>query len=1041
MPPRNGRATNAILFTDLVASTEQRVRHGEDEADRFTVEEERRVAQLVAARGGWVVKGVGDGLLASFAAAADALDAAVAVQRTSPRRVRVGVSVGDLTWNEGDCFGRPVIEAARLVARAAPSEILVVDLVRALAGGRGGHIFEPLGPIELRGLAEPVEVSRVIWEAAPATSIVALPTPLRTTPDTPFVGRTAELAELDRAWTMARAGQRQLVLVAAEPGAGKTRLAAEFARRIHASGGTVLFGEAEEDMGLPYQPVVEALDHLTNAVGAEAVRLWAGHSADDLGHLLPRIGKAGEGERYQLFGAVVDLLRGMTTAGPVLWIVDDLQWAGRPSMLLFVHLLRLAPELPLLLLANHRDPEGNAPDPLTPLLVELHRLDGVRRLRLSGLAVADVEFLVGDEVLARTLVSRTGGNPYFMTELRRHLSEGGSPDHPPSGVTEVIAHRVSRLPAEAATALAIGAVIGSSFDLDLVRAACAGSVLDGLDAAERAHLIEQEPGRGITYRFTHAVTREALYDQLTVTRRAQLHRDVAVALEKMHPDSDPVLAQLAHHWSEAGRLGDASVAVSWCRRAAAQAAAAFGFEEAAHHLQRAVELLDAESSARAHTEVLVELACAFNGAGLWTSSLDAAVLAGQLAQANGEDDLLIAAALSFGGAHAVWAVYRDHRGRELVRTALDRCPAGTIDHAALLSKLAALSLFVAPVNERLALCRQALEIVDTHADVAGRHRVLSEFWTGVNPRYDHPLYARALDELAVLSPAHGVESIWNYTLSRGEQLVVMADGAALRALMAKFNDGEKLSDASRSIFLNVQGHIAILDGDLSRAASLFADAERAGASEFRHLALNSRAHHAAILGWLRGDMSEAEQLQDALRADVGGPIVEAMWVWIQLCRGDAGPAQRFLATFRRTDVFLRFVGGALGLVPYTLVAVGLSDQQALVQARRLWAEIPVDVYTSSMQPMLAKSYYQGIVEHRLGAFPEAEERLRHSLVVHERMTALPYQAASRAALAALLVETGERDEARTLATDAAESSRRIEAFGITRQAELVLAIC
>jgi hypothetical protein len=140
--------------------------------------------------------------------------------------------------------------------------------------------------------------------------------------------------------------------------------------------------------------------------------------------------------------------------------------------------------------------------------------------------------------------------------------------------------------------------------------------------------------------------------------------------------------------------------------------------------------------------------------------------------------------------------------------------------ACLSSKLAALSLFVMPIEERVELCARTLEGLEDHADLAGRQRALSEFWTAINPRYDHPIYARALDELAAVGSAQGVESTWNYILSRAEQLVAMADGVSLRHLVANFHDGDKLSDVSRTYLLNIQGHIATWDGDLARAGLL-----------------------------------------------------------------------------------------------------------------------------------------------------------------------------------------------------------------------------
>ena len=159
-----------------------------------------------------------------------------------------------MTWEADDCFGTPVIEAARLCAVAEGGQILVADLVRLTARGRGGHTFNPIGPIALKGLPEPVVACAVAWE--PLVH-VGLPLPPRLGTRSPFAmfGRGAETEALALAWAKAKDGQRQVVLLAGEPGIGKTRLATEAARAAHADGGTVLFGACDEDV----EPAVPAV--------------------------------------------------------------------------------------------------------------------------------------------------------------------------------------------------------------------------------------------------------------------------------------------------------------------------------------------------------------------------------------------------------------------------------------------------------------------------------------------------------------------------------------------------------------------------------------------------------------------------------------------------------------------------------------------------------------------------------------------------------------------------------------------------------------
>ena len=165
--------------------------------------------------------------------AGTALTAAVAMQQAlhaSGRRegialaMRVGLSAGDVTFEDGGCFGTPVIEASRLCALADPGQILVAELVRLLARGRAELELTPCGPMSLKGLPEPVDVFAAQWEPAERNS------GLRTS--TPYVGRERERETLAERWNAAATGIGGLVLIAGEPGMGKTRLVNELSEHV-----------------------------------------------------------------------------------------------------------------------------------------------------------------------------------------------------------------------------------------------------------------------------------------------------------------------------------------------------------------------------------------------------------------------------------------------------------------------------------------------------------------------------------------------------------------------------------------------------------------------------------------------------------------------------------------------------------------------------------------------------------------------------------------------------------------------------------------
>jgi len=213
-----------VLFTDVVGSTELRQRMGDDAADGLRREHDRVLRDAITAHGGTEVKGLGDGLMVVFDSAAEGVAAAVAMQRGMHRlaqrvqgslQIRVGLSAGDVSWEGADCFGTPVVEAKRLCDVAAGSRIVASDIVRVLAGTRGGHQFVPVGPLELKGLGEPVVAFEVTWEPEPVA--IPLPPLLVAAEAVPFVGRHEELEALAAGWRTAVAGERRIVLLAGEP--------------------------------------------------------------------------------------------------------------------------------------------------------------------------------------------------------------------------------------------------------------------------------------------------------------------------------------------------------------------------------------------------------------------------------------------------------------------------------------------------------------------------------------------------------------------------------------------------------------------------------------------------------------------------------------------------------------------------------------------------------------------------------------------------------------------------------------------------------
>jgi predicted ATPase len=232
-----------------------------------------------------------------------------------------------------------------------------------------------------------------------------LPGPLRSTSTSPFVGRVAELEKLRTLMPRAKGERRRMVLLAGEPGAGKSRLAREFAGRIALEGALVLYGACDAVVRTPYGPFVEALERLLRVSEAAELRAALGAGGGELTRLLPelpaRVGRLPEPveadpdtERHRLHTAVAELLANVSQARPILLVIEDGHWADGATLLLLRHLARSAWSARLLIIATFRNGEADMPGELAETLADLRRADDVVRLRLEGLSGAEVSDLV-----------------------------------------------------------------------------------------------------------------------------------------------------------------------------------------------------------------------------------------------------------------------------------------------------------------------------------------------------------------------------------------------------------------------------------------------------------------------------------------------------------------------------------------------------------------------------------------------------------------------------------------------------------------------
>ncbi len=424
-----------------------------------------------------------------------------------------------------------------------------------------------------------------------------------------MVGRDAPLQALDQAYSAARTGDGQVVVVGGEAGAGKTRLVTEFLDRT--TGATQLVGGCLElgQAVMPLAPIATILrglardlgeDRAADLVGPELLGFLPGHARAALD---PHW--TGQGGMFEAFRAVLEQL---AAQAPVVLVIEDLHWADRSTLDLVTWLTRNVVASPILLVGTYRSDEMRRSHPLRPVLAELSRLAQVQRVDVQPLTDHEVAELLtaiqGGPVppdVARQVADRSEGNPFFVEEL----FAGSAEDGVPLTVRDILSARIDALPESAKEVLRIAAAAGRRVDHRLLEVV-ADLEADDLDAGLRAAVDGQAlvpDSDGVGYRFRHALLQEAVHEQLLPGERTRLHRAFADALLE-EPDlaaagADSVDSELAHH---ALAAHDVDLAFRSLVRAGERAHALFAFNEAQHHFEGAAELrprISAEAAAGA----------------------------------------------------------------------------------------------------------------------------------------------------------------------------------------------------------------------------------------------------------------------------------------------------------------------------------------------------------------------------------------------------------------------------------------------------------
>jgi class 3 adenylate cyclase len=1036
-----------VLFTDLVGSTQLASGLTSEEGDALRRAHFSSLREAIAAFGGTEVKNLGDGLMVIFPSASGALSCAVAIQQAVDRdnrrdgralALRVGLSCGEATREGDDWFGDPVIEAARLCSHAEGHQILAAAAVRVMAGRRSLQVLRSLGQLELKGLPEPIEAFEVGWDPLPqaafASDQVPLPSRLELAPPIGIVGRDTESTVLADAFKRVAGGSgREVVLVAGEPGIGKTTLGAQLAREAFASGACVLLGRCDEEVGVPYAQFVEALGYYVSHAAENTLRAHVYQHGANLSKIVPALAERwGElpvsqigdpdSERYLLYAAVAGLLGLVSTTDPLVLILEDLQWADKPSLQLLRYLVASEGPNHLLVVGTYRPSELSGGHPLTETLGALRREPGVSSVALGGLddlgviqfveAAARHELDDANVELARALYRETDGNPFFVGEVLRHLSETGAVSQDrtgrwrpreglenaplPDSVRQVIASRVAHLGSPAAQVLPVAAVIGREFDLDLLARATErpeDELIDALEGATAAALVGEvadAPGR---YAFAHALIQHTLYRDMGATRRARAHRRVAEAIEAgCRGEAGARVSELAYHWANATQPVDVMKAVGYARQAAETALAALAPDEAVRHFTTAIGLLAGQPG---HDQLLgvdlkIGLATAQRQAGIPAfreTFLDAANEAKRL----GATDRLVRAALGNSRDYVSAVGVIDRERVAVLEAALDvMSDQDSTDRALLLAMLCAELAYGSPLDRRRALADSARAMARRLGDPATLVHVVQLTWVPLCvPWLQEERLRDSVEALALAeSLGAGVGLAFAAHIARANAIQGGDFETAARNLEILRKTVERVREPSIHHLL---GHVevaeALFAGEPDRAESLVNATLELGTETGQPDALIFYSAQLAIVRHQQGRLGELAPLLERFAEDNPGlPFLKGFWALASLEAGDTDQALELLEEASR-DEFASVpedIDWLDALICFAEVAIELRVERAARSLYDLLAPYSEQIPYEAILPHPPIALYLGALASLLRRDERPESHFRVASEISDR---------------------------------------------------------
>ena len=879
-----------------------------------------------------------------------------------------------------------------------------------------------------------------------------------------FVGRAGELETLERALAAARLGSSGLLLLAGEGGLGKTRLLEEFARRSGLHRDRILWGRSPEQRGVPaLWPWSQALGALVDALDEDELRALLGSAAAHVAHVVPpvcqRLGlerpaeaAGGDDNRFRIFGGVARFLARAAEHEPIVLLFDDLHFADGASLALLDFLTQELRDARVLLIGAYRPRELRRAEPIgwVARAREHVELRGFDRAEVALFLQARAGVVASEGVVAR-LFAASEGHPFFLDEMVRVLKSGGelSSDREPevhgrlpAGVRAAIRQRLVPLRDDTRQTLELAAVLGRSFSsgaLGLACAAPAATILAHLSDAAAHGIVEETADAPSSFRFTHALIREAVYGDLLPAARAAAHRRVALALEQHATASaEPPLVELAHHFYLSAALGDAPKAADYCARAAQRAFALGAHEESVAHYQRALQALAMQGPGDARElELRLALGLSLWRAGNERQARETFARAADAARASGDAVALARAALGFSTTAGLTGA-RDDEPAALLEEALGGLGAGDAPLRSLL--LAALSMRLCFTAERARekdLAADALAMAERLGDPGALAMSLVAqhvaHWEPDGLARRREIAARIVAAGDASGPAVALEGrMWRIVDALEEGDLVTVD-VELEVLERRAQEDGLARWVSQAAF--VRGMRALLAGRFDEAAALGARGLAVRPVEDHN---NAAQFHLVQCFAARRDRGGLA----ALEAEVAAMAVKhtALPVWragLALLLAETGRAreaqvilERFLPRGRleleRDPSFLP----ALALLAEVASLVGDGARAGLIaDALAPYADRMVVMGTAiACHGSVAR--HLGLATAAAGRSEQAERLLEQALDANERLAAPALVARTRRDLAALLLDRGDPRSAARAARLLDEARALARAYGL-----------